>query len=354
MVATTPKTPIRLAAEAWFHANPYWLTHPFPKPNRNRGNIHPAYLEYCNHMLAVYQQEKPGQFSRRALAPYTRAVRGPYGIVESQEHNNKKRKIGDPGTVTYADVKANGYTPSFIVNRAATQKRYALTDHGRLVQLMSKEAFNDRQRELRQSICGSHNLQSFENDVTAKEVAQTVMHDPMEELGGLTLVEYATTKSGVYIWMTAQKVANGLKYESMRFITSGQKEKESQKHNAILMWNPQGVAVENNICPYSERFDYGFEDITYEECRLLGLDFIVLLDEIFVDRKDCCKIEQACQYEIDDLALGTQRLHRSPGAGMTHSVGGGGRMTVGATFLPPDFFQNHPDVVIVGSYNNRH
>jgi hypothetical protein len=49
-----------------------------------------------------------------------------------------------------------------------------------------------------------------------------------------------------------------------------------------------------------------------------------------------------------------QRLHRRPGAGKSHSIGDGGRMIVGDTYLPPDFFQNKPDIVIVGSHDSRH
>jgi hypothetical protein len=72
-----------------------------------------------------------------------------------------------------------------------------------------------------------------------------------------------------------------------------------------------------------------------------------------VNEQDCCKIEQACQYEINDLALGQQRLHRVPGAGKSHSSSIGERTIVGATYLPPRFFQNHSDIVIVGSHDNR-
>jgi hypothetical protein len=119
------------------------------------------------------------------------------------------------------------------------------------------------------------------------------------------------------------------------------------------MLNPQEAVFYYNICSSNERFDLGFEAITYTECGLLGLDFVNLLLDNFSNRKDCCKIEQACQNQIDCLVLGTQRLHRNPGAGMSHSIGGGGRMIVGATYLPPDFFQNNLNIVIVGSRYNR-
>jgi hypothetical protein len=79
------------------------------------------------------------------------------------------------------------------------------------------------------------------------------------------------------------------------------------------------------------------------------LAFIQLLNENFKNRQDCCKIEEACQHKIDDLDLGTQRLHRIAGAGMSHSIGDGGPMMVGATILPLNFFLKNPNIVIVGS-----
>jgi len=79
----------------------------------------------------------------------------------------------------------------------------------------------------------------------------------------------------------------------------------------------------------------------------------VLLDE-FISQKDGRKIEQACHYELNDLPLG-QRLHRTPGAGAGKSsqVLDGKRRVVGITFLPPNFFENNPDIVIVGSADGR-
>jgi hypothetical protein len=61
-------------------------------------------------------------------------------------------------------------------------------------------------------------------------------------------------------------------------------------------------------------------------------------------------VEQACQLEIDDLDLGTQCLHCMAGAGKPHSFSDGGGMIVGATILPPDFFKNNPNIVIVASF----
>jgi hypothetical protein len=56
-----------------------------------------------------------------------------------------------------------------------------------------------------------------------------------------------------------------------------------------------------------ERFDHGSVGITYVECGLLGIDFVTLVDEHIETKRDALKVEQACQYVIDDLQLGTQR-----------------------------------------------
>jgi hypothetical protein len=96
--------------------------------------------------------------------------------------------------------------------------------------------------------------------------------------------------------------------------------------------------------------DHRFETITQEQCAALELDFVILLDKNFEPRQDCCKVEQACQLEIDNLDLGTQRLHRVAGAGKPHLFRDGGCMIVGATIFPPDFFKNNPNIVIVASF----
>jgi hypothetical protein len=157
----------------------------------------------------------------------------------------------------------------------------------------------------------------------------------------------------VYIWMTGRETIQGVSDESVRFITNGQDPRgENCFHNAILMWNPQNISFPNNICPYEQRFSHGLEKIGKLECEVLGVTFIVLIDEDFESRRECCKVEQACQLQIHHLDLGYQRMHRVAGAGMPHSIGDGGRMIVGATYLPMNFFENNPNIVIVASCYN--
>jgi hypothetical protein len=109
----------------------------------------------------------------------------------------------------------------------------------------------------------------------------------------------------------------------------------------------------NNICPYEQRFNHGFEAITQVDCAILGIGHVILIDAL-ISEKDGRKIEQALHYSIDYLPLG-QRLHHTPGAGTgsPSTVVDGKRRVVGLTFLPPHFFENNPDIVIVGSYNGR-
>jgi hypothetical protein len=71
---------------------------------------------YTNHMLLIFQKEKPGKFQsnvrafHRALPAHTGKVRGPFGIVQqSQQHGGKKQKIGDPGSILCSELKKTGY-----------------------------------------------------------------------------------------------------------------------------------------------------------------------------------------------------------------------------------------------------
>lgn len=98
--------------------------------------------------------------------------------------------------------------------------------------------------------------------------------------------------------------------------------------------------------------DHGFEAIGAIDCDILGIVFELLLDEV-MSQKDARAVEKGCPYVIDDLALGTQRLHRTPGVGSPAQDGNNKRRVVGATFLPSNLFQDHPDIVIVGSANGR-
>lgn len=68
-------------------------------------------------------------------------------------------------------------------------------------------------------------------------------------------------------------------------------------------------------------------------------------------------MEHACQILVDDLKLGTERLHRVAGA----STGSSSEQdetkihrTIGISFLPLGFFEANPDIVILGSAFGRH
>jgi hypothetical protein len=93
--------------------------------------------------------------------------------------------------------------------------------------------------------------------------------------------------------------------------------------------------------------------LTRLDCTALGLESFYLADDEFQDYRQCLKLEHCCQLEIDFLALGTQRLHRVAGAGPSEQHPYPGRMVVGATVLPPEFFASHQDIVIVDSARKR-
>jgi len=189
-----------------------------------------------------------------------------------------------------------------------------------------------------------HSLLPFE--------AFNIVHTPLEEMGDLSPWEHAEKHGGVCIFCTEQQSAQGIGKEAFRFITDGQKtldKKRDRRHNAVIMWNRRGIKFPNNICPYDQRFHHGFETISLGNCRDLGIKHEVLIDE-FISEKDGRMIEKAAHYALDDLPLGV-RLHCTPGAGRgDHSSElDGKRRVVGITFLPPGFFESHPNIVLVAS-----
>ena len=180
--------------------------------------------------------------------------------------------------------------------------------------------------------------------------AERVVKAPINENSGPSLRQYAESVGGVYIFYTAAQTYDRIKRESTRFLTDGQKEISDGKfHNAILMWNPRHVEFENNVCPYEERFDHGFQTISPTDCELLGITYEIIVDEE-MSEAHARAIEKACQLALDDLPLGN-RLHRVPGAGKgdPSTENDGKKRVVGATKLPLGFFEDNPDIVIVGS-----
>lgn len=79
----------------------------------------------------------------------------------------------------------------------------------RLVITMQIEA----QCKCRHVQCGQHTLVSFGNP-SVEQINQQVTNHPMEELGNPSLVDYAKTTSGVYIWISEQSSAREIKHES--------------------------------------------------------------------------------------------------------------------------------------------
>jgi hypothetical protein len=91
---------------------------------------------------------------------------------------------------------------------------------------------------MRKEMCCTHILNGNNHKQTAGEIAETLMNEKREQIGGLSLVKYALTLGGVYIWMMGQQDIYEMNAESVFFIVDGQKTFGKQIHNAILMWNP--------------------------------------------------------------------------------------------------------------------
>jgi hypothetical protein len=57
---------------------------------------------------------------------------------------------------------------------------------------------------MRKEMCCTHILNRNNHNQTPGEIAETVMNKKREQIGGLSLVMYALTMGGVYIWVTGQ------------------------------------------------------------------------------------------------------------------------------------------------------
>jgi hypothetical protein len=192
--------------------------------------------------------------------------------------------------------------------------------------------------------------------VTGEEIAKHVLNLQQPKMGLSSVLDYANNIGGVYIWYTERDDVHGYDYESTRFITQGQKSygEGNGNHNAVLMRNPRCVQFPQNICPYQERLNRGFTSITKTDCCDFGIEYVTLVDAVMT-RSEGLKIEKNCRHILNDLQLGTQRLHRVPGAGSKKPEEGSEKpQIIGATFLPARFFETYPNIVIVGSRDGRH
>jgi hypothetical protein len=283
------------------------------------------------------------------------------------KQSNKKRKLGEPSSHTWQELKTY-----------CSSDRQRSLDALRAQNYRTTDGYHVRRAELRLErleLKVTHRLPAGFDGETAIEVATMAMTMPLAELEGISALQYAEAKGAVYVFMTerqTQRVSRlnifrvgifrkqnthsvvtfptntqGIEEESTRFLG-----KINSNCNPVLMWNPHRVTFENNICPYDEREDHGFEPLTHADCGILGIDYFLLFDVELNSSVHIRRIEQACQMVIDHLKLGTQRLHRSPGAG-AHVEKCPGRKAVGLTVLPENFFENNPDIVIIDSANGR-
>jgi hypothetical protein len=212
-------------------------------------------------------------------------------------------------------------------------------------------------RAVKQGVDQETTLTSLGN-MKAGEIAEQVMNKSQSKMQSMSVFDYATNVGAVYIFYTECDHEHGVEREAFRFITDGQNSRSEgngkRNHNAVLMWNPFKKEFPNNICPYEERFKHGFEGITKMDCFVLGIDYVMLVDAEMT-REEGLMIEKCCHHTINDLQLGKQRLHRVPGASAKKPEDGTTqRQIIGATFLPPGFFEKKPDIVVVGSHDGQH
>jgi len=85
----------------------------------------------------------------------------------------------------------------------------------------------------------------------------------------------------------------------------GKNNNQNGRHNAVIMWDRQGVKFPNDICPHSQQLHHGFETISFVDCRDLGVKHEVSIDEC-IGEKDGRMIEKAAHCALDDLPLGVR------------------------------------------------
>ena len=359
-----PKSALRLIAENWFAENPYHLTRDsfVHRTGFGSGSVRsPAcqrFYDYVRNRLKgkdgelIFPEENKAFLQRIYKA--TASIRGPYGIVRATPAVTS-RKVGDPPAHMYSEIKKVWEENPTARARRLDQiklaaRRIRETEMGQVYYLCYLEQMKDVRRQgLGQYKLTSTNLCGK----AAVDVAEQLMTCDLERLGGYSPRAYAEQVNGVYVWYTERQSTERIDYESTRFITDGQSKFDTAEHNAIIMWNPNGVKFPKNVCPHRERKNHGFVAISQTECKMLGIEHIILIDEV-ISPKDGRQIEKACHYLLDDLPLG-KRLHRTPGSGsgMNSTEVDGKRRVVGITVFPQDFFEMNPDIVLVGSANGR-
>jgi hypothetical protein len=120
--------------------------------------------------------------------------------------------------------------------------------------------------------------------------------------------------------------------------------------NLVIMWNPLLHEFLNNTCPCNEQDNHGFISFTKKpQCENLGIHCFLLVEGVSKSGKEACVTEQACHYQIDNLDMGWQGLHRVSGAGKPNPVLQSGSEGHRSNLFPPKFLKLHPNVVIVGS-----
>jgi hypothetical protein len=339
----------RNKADAWLDKHSFFRRKPFQIGPCN----HPLYEVYSKHMYdsTSFRTEFASYLDsdfRLKLAGITRNARSTSKFVHPKRSHvmGKKRVQGSSHGLWQSEkVKnPNFFSKSCIENRRTNNRVYDQSEKGQVAKWLRSEWA----KEKRQGMCGAFVLP---NGVCNQDFCGGLMNTDLPELECRSVVGYATNVSGVYVWYSDQETEYGLRHESTRFLTDGHSPKGRAHHNAVLMWNPHGHDFEDNTCPYNKRFNQGLEPLTKQDCDDLGIESFLLVDGEMTKREGR-KIKQMCQYEINHFPLGS-RLHRTPGAGSgldnDEEADVVARRAVGITFLPPHFFELHPDICVVAS-----
>ena len=348
-----------LLTEFWFDENQYYRTHPFERHSKPLQRLR----EFVWNGMTVADK----LFDTSATTKYQ------YGGVKDKkfrEHINGcsfhvrenilipndcesgKKNVGDLNSRTNPRSCYEN-NPAKLEKRRKTKKR--THDLQKLRRTEAQKRWFSTYRKLYYQ-ASAYSKVEFENHVEVGEhnvgkLVRLCMNAKCTALGGLSVMEYAKTIGGVYIFFTKNTGKIRIKQESIRFLTSGQKKVGNGNHNAVLMRrNPEVICPHftNKYCPYEDRMKYKFLKLSEADCDNRGIKYFPLVEGLMTAYQGRL-LEKHCQILLNPLKLG-QRLHRVCGAGSGNPNNVNIiPITIGVTFLPGRFYKKNGDIVIVGS-----
>ncbi len=195
------------------------------------------------------------------------------------------------------------------------------------------------------------------SDMDGKEV-QEVVEDLYKKKGsdhldGIhSLEELLEEGCALYFGVCGRPTWADIHTEGYRFIID-----LNEKNISVIMRDPSYKDDRNKADKQNlpRKVDYyghrtmGLVKLKKQECIERGIKTYILMNNNWRSKENPLKIEMQLQRKIDNKEFGTQKLHRTCGAGVSHSSlrDQPGTMAIFVTVLPKDFFIHNPDIVVV-------